>query len=163
MTEVIVRPGRRMGESDSLSADRERAAVRRGLRPLLEPNERIDYAFRATAGPRGAVWLGPSANHGGAALVAPVLLAAARALKVMNVIVVVTDRAIVLVRASQFAERPVEVIARLPRQTQIGPFAGRGWITLHGTRMWVRDVPDLLDVQAADQEMGYDTGPPAIW
>jgi hypothetical protein len=81
----------------------------------------------------------------------------------MNVIVAVTDRAIVLVRASQFAERPRQVIARLPRQTQIGPFEGRGWITLNGVRMWVRDVPDLLDVQAADQAMGYDTGPPAIW
>lgn len=129
----------------------------RGLRVFLEPDERIDYAFRATAGPRGAVWLGPAPKNGGAILIAPVLLAAARALNVTNVIVAVTDRAIVLVRASQFAEHPREVMARLPRQTQLGPFEGRGWITLNGMHMWVRDVSDLQEVQAADHAVGFET------
>jgi hypothetical protein len=143
-----------------LNDDRRRAWVTRGLRPFLEPSERIHYAFLATAGPRGAVWLGPAPNTGGAVVVAPVLLAAARALKVMNLVVAVTDRSIVLVRTSQFAEHPREVIARLPRQTRLGPFEGRGWITVNGMRMWVRDVPDLLEVQDADHAVGFETGPP---
>jgi hypothetical protein len=137
--------------------------VTRGLRAFLEPDERVDYAFRATGGPRGAVWLGPTPNSGGAIILAPVLLGAARVLNVTNVIVAVTDRAIVLVRASQFAEHPREVIARLPRQTQLGPFEGRGWITLNGMHMWVRDVSDLLEVQAADHAVGFETGPPDYW
>jgi hypothetical protein len=143
-----------------LGEDRRRAWVTRGLGAFLEPDERIDYAFRATAGPRGTAWLGPAPNNGGAVVFAPVLLAAARALKVMNIIVAVTDRAIVLVRASQFAEHPRDVIARLPRHTQLGPFEGRGWITLNGLRMWVRDVSDLLEVQDADHAAGFETGPP---
>lgn len=94
---------------------------------------------------------------------APVLVPLARALKVRNYIVAVTDRAVVLIEASQFAERPKAIVARLPRQTPLGPFEGRGWITLHGIRMWVRDVAGLLAVQGADHAIGHDTGPPEFW
>jgi hypothetical protein len=154
----IAGPG--TSHTGDLNDDRRRAWVTRGLGAFLEPGERVHYAFRATAGPRRAIWLGPTPSNGSAVLFAPVLLAAARALKVMNLVVAVTDRAIVVVRTSQFGEHPREVVARLPRQTQLGPFEGRGWITLGGMRMWVRDVPDLLEVQDADHAVGFETGPP---
>jgi hypothetical protein len=31
---------------------------------------------------------------------------------------------------------------------------------VNGMRMWVRDVPDLLEVQDADHAVGFETGPP---
>jgi hypothetical protein len=138
--------------------------VRHGLERFLERGERIEHVLRATSGPRAAVWLGsaPKSTAQGTLLV-PVLIPLARALKVRNYIIAVTDRAILLIAASQFAEHPRELIARLPRRTPLGPFEGRGWITVNGIRLWVRDVAGLRVVQEADRAIGHETGPPDFW
>ncbi len=128
----------------------------RNLAPFLEPGERVKHAFRATSGPRGTRWLSVrNANS---------LLGAAVGLR--NYVVAVTDRAVVILRTSRvrFIPIPNGVIMRLPRATRLGPFAGNGDITVGGIQMYVWDLSDLLAVQAADNEIGYECpAPPSPW
>jgi hypothetical protein len=67
-------------------------------------------------------------------------------------IVCVTDGAIYVLRGTKFAIKPREVIATLPRATQLGPVSGR-WakIQLMDERHWVhqRFHPEII---AADLE-----------
>ena len=70
---------------------------------------------------------------------ATILLSACARSKVRNHIVAVTNRAILLAAVSLLAELPLDLAARLPRQTPLGPFEGRGWITVNGIRLctWI--------------------------
>jgi hypothetical protein len=69
-------------------------------------------------------------------------------------IVVVTDDAIYLLKAGKFRPaQPKELVAKLPRQQQLGPVKGL-WSAVHlnGERHWVHKRFHK-DVEAADQAM----------
>lgn len=66
---------------------------------------------------------------------------------------VVTQDAIYVLRNSKFTMKPKEILATLPRQTQIGPLSGLwGGATLMGERHWIHKRFHK-DVAAADAEM----------
>jgi hypothetical protein len=75
-------------------------------------------------------------------------------------IVVVTDEAIYVLRSSKFLIKPKELVATLPRQTQLGPVSGLWAKTdLLGERHWVHKRFHK-DVQAADA-VAFAAGPGA--
>jgi hypothetical protein len=86
-----------------------RDKLRERARPLLEPGEKIEEVFLAQ---NGSPWM---LGLGGGLLM--LLFAKPR-------VVVVTDRAVVLFRQSKLTATPTELLARLPRTTQIGPVKG---------------------------------------
>ena len=66
--------------------------------------------------------------------------------------IVVTDRSILVFRQAKFSVTPKRMLERLPRQTQLGPFNGRGsWgrIELNGQKLWIRRRFQA-DVKSAD-------------
>jgi hypothetical protein len=73
-------------------------------------------------------------------------------------IVCVTDDAIYVLRSSKVRNAPKEVIARLPRQQQLGPVSGL-WakIDIGGERHWV-NKRFHSDIEAADR--GLSGAPP---
>lgn len=83
-------------------------------------------------------------------------------------IIAVTDRSVVVFRAGRFRpSRPKELLARLPRQTRLGPAQGRLWGKLHvaGQRMWIHRR-FFKQVAAADAPLlapppGAPASPPA--
>jgi len=71
--------------------------------------------------------------------------------------VVVTDDAIYVLESTKFSGggHPKAVVARLPRNTQLGPVSGRwGEINLMGKRCWVHKRFHAL-VAAADSAVGF--------
>jgi hypothetical protein len=92
--------------------------------PFLEPGEQVQEAFSALAG--FSPWLRA--------------LGALAALLSKPRIVVVTDKAVLVMRAGRLlGTRPLELLARLPRATRIGPLSGQLWMktTLNGETVWI--------------------------
>ncbi|MDQ1375822.1 MAG: hypothetical protein QOJ09_3160 [Actinomycetota bacterium] len=109
-------------------------------RPYLEDGEQIEQAFLAQTGP--TPWL--------MALIG----ALAMMLAVKRRIIVVTDRAIVVLAAGAWTgTNPKSLVTRLPRQTRLGPLSGLwGRIELGGQKMWVHKRFHK-DVEAADAKV----------
>jgi hypothetical protein len=114
-------------------------------RSYLEDGEQVEQVFLAQTGP--TPWL--------MALIGAIAMAFATKRR----IVLVTDRAIVLLHASAWTgTTPKSVVARLPRQTRIGPLSGVwGKTELNGQRTWI-NKRFFKDVEAADARL---TAPPA--
>jgi hypothetical protein len=113
------------------------------VRPMLEPGEQVQEVFITQTGP-SPYW---------AVLTYLIFFAVKRR------IIVVTDRAIVIVRAGTFMGTTAkEVIGRLPRATRLGPVSGL-WakITINGERNWVHKRFHG-DINRADSAVG---APPA--
>lgn len=112
-----------------------RDKIKQNAQPYLEPGETIQAAFPATSG------------------ISPYLLAITYLLffLVKNVVIVVTDRRILVLKASAMsATKPKEVLGTFPRETKLGPVSGiYAKINLGGTQYYVhRRFHD--DVKAAD-------------
>ena len=93
------------------------------VRPMLEPGEQIQEVFVTQTGP-SPYWA---------------LLTYLIFFTVKRRIIVVTDRAIVVVRAGSFMGTTAkEVLARLPRATRIGPLSGL-WAKaeINGEKQWI--------------------------
>jgi hypothetical protein len=106
------------------------------VRPMLEPGEQVQEVFITQTGPSPYIFFA-----------------------VKRRIIVVTDRAIVVVRAGTFTGTSAkEVIGRLPRVTRLGPVSGL-WakITLNGETNWVHKRFHG-DITRADSAVG---APPA--
>ncbi len=107
--------------------------------PYLEPGEQVRHVFMGQTGP--SPWF--------AALSYLIVVLAGK-----YFIFVVTDRAIVVLRASKLVpSKPKALEVRLPRATQLGPVSGIwGATQALGQRVWVhkRFHKDLL---AADTEL----------
>lgn len=107
--------------------------------PYLEPGEEVRHVFMGQTGP--SPWF--------AALSWWIVLFAGK-----YFIFVVTDRAVLVLRASKLIpSKPKDIEARLPRATQLGPVSGMwGQTNALGQRVWVhkRFHKDLL---AADNEL----------
>ncbi len=111
--------------------------------PFLEPGEQVRQVFMAQSGPSPLFAL----------LSYWIVIIAGR-----YVIVVVTDQAIVVLRASKLRPSfPKSPLLRLPRAAQLGPVSGM-WGKLHlgGERYWVhkRFHKDLV---AADADLAAQT------
>ena len=121
-----------------------RDKLRTKVQPFLEPGESIEEVFPAQAASPWMVGLG-----GGLFIV---LLGQPRT-------IVVTDRAVVVLRQSKASLTPKGVLARLPRNTRIGPVSGLWAKTeLNGQRLWIHRRFHK-DVTAADAALG-NTGAP---
>jgi hypothetical protein len=109
-------------------------------RPYLEDGEQPEQAFLAQTGP--TPWL------------MAFLGALAMLLAVKRRIVVVTDRAIVVLHASAWTgTTPKNLVARLPRQQRIGPLSGVwGKTEIGGERMWIHKRFQK-DVEEADAKL----------
>jgi hypothetical protein len=112
---------------------RERAA------PFLEPGEQVRQVFMAQSGPSPlfalvSYWIVIIAGH--------------------YAIVVVTDRAVVVLRAGKLRPSvPKAPLQRLPRSTRLGPVSGLwGKVQLGGERYWVHKRFHK-DVEAADADL----------
>lgn len=119
-----------------------REKLTQNAQPFLEPGEQVHHAFAAQSGL--SPWLG-----GGALALA--------AIKHHGIIV--TDRAIVVVRTGKMAAGDVkEVERRLPRSTQIGPVKGI-WAKTNtlGEKMYIHKRFHK-DVEAADAELAAGAG-----
>ena len=116
-----------------------RDKLRERAQPFLEPGETIQTVFMAQTGP--TPWLA-----GAVGALIYVFIAKYR-------VVVVTERAVVLLKAGAFRpSKPKEVVSRLPRTTPIGPFDGKIWgkVTIDGERHWVhRRFKDDVERAAA--------------
>ena len=115
-----------------------RDKLRERAQPYLEPGETVQAVFLAQTGP--TPWL---AGAFGAIIYA--FLAKYR-------VVVVTDQAIILLKAGAFApSKPKELEQRLPHDTRLGPMEGKVWgkVQLAGERHWVHRR-FRADVEAAD-------------
>lgn len=113
-------------------------------KPYLEPGEEVRHVFMGQTGP--SPWF--------AALSYWIVLIAGK-----YFIFVVTDRAILVLRASKLIpSKPKDVEARLPRNTQLGPVKGI-WGETHalGQRVWV-NKRFHKDLMAADAELGQMGG-----
>ncbi len=109
------------------------------VQPYLEPGEQVQQVFMGQTGPSPlfsliSYWI--------------VLIAG------KYYIFAVTDRAILVVRASKMMPaKPKELEARLPRATQIGPVSGLwGKTTALGQRIWV-NKRFHKDIDAADAHL----------
>lgn len=115
-----------------------REKLRERAQPHLEPGEEIQSVFLAQTGP--TPWLA-----GAIGALIYFFVAKYR-------VVVVTDRSIVLLNAGAFVPtKPKGVFARLPRNTQLGPYEAKVWgkVVLGDTRHWVHRR-FKGDVEAAD-------------
>lgn len=127
---------------------------------FLEPDEAIIRWFNAGSGPPWAVWLaGVELPDLRSAMLLPLTLI----LRVRKYWVLLTDRSVVVLRLNALTGKPHRLELRLPRRTQLGPFAGRGWIQLGPIRMFAFEVGDKQAIQAADEEMGFPRPVPGIW
>lgn len=107
--------------------------------PYLEPGEQVRHVFMGQTGP--SPWF--------SALSYWIVLTSGKFF-----IFVVTDRAILVLRASKLVtSKPKDIEARLPRATQLGPVTGI-WAPTHalGQRVWVHKRFHK-DVLAADTEL----------
>lgn len=98
--------------------------------PFLDPGEEIQHVVMAEAG--SPPWLFFGALLGLGALFVWWLM--------RPLIIAVTDQRLVILRGSRFRPSfPKEVIARLPRQTRLGPTKGRLWarVDVAGQRVWI--------------------------
>jgi hypothetical protein len=117
-----------------------RDKLRERSQPLLEPGEPIEQIFMAQTGPTPYLQ----------AVLSPLILLSI----IKRRIVVVTDRAVVVLAAGRLAgTTPKDVAVRLPRQTPIGPVSGL-WakIVLNDERMWV-NKRFHKDVDQADAQL----------
>lgn len=108
--------------------------------PYLEPGETVQHVFMGQTGPN-PMW---------ALLTYWIML-----IKGKYFIFTVTDRAILVIRASKWVpSKPKELEARLPRATRIGPVSGM-WGETHalGQRVWI-NKRFHKDVEAADAALG---------
>jgi len=116
---------------------RDKLAAR--VQPYLEPGEQVRHVFMGQTGP--SPWF--------ALLTYWIMLISGK-----YFIFAVTDRAILVVRASKWMpSKPKALEARLPRATMIGPVKGL-WGESHalGQRVWIHKRFHN-DVLAADQEL----------
>ena len=116
-----------------------RDKLRERAQPFLETGETIEQVFPAQA---GSPWM---LGLGGGLLM--LLFAKPRD-------VVVTDRSVVVLRQSKLTATPKELLARLPRNTAIGPVSGI-WAktTLNGEKLWIHRRFHK-DVTTADAAVG---------
>ena len=108
--------------------------------PMLEPGEQIHHVFMAQTGPNP--WLGALTNL--------------MWFWVKTYVIVVTDRAIVVLRASTWVpSKPKAFYKRLPRVTVLGPVDGLwGKMSIEGERFYVHKRFHK-DVTAADQQIAH--------
>ena len=115
-----------------------RDKVERNVQPYLEPGETVQAVALGTSGP----------NPWFLVLTGYLLL-----LFMKYVIIVATDRRILVLRASAFAPtKPKEVLGTFPRDTKLGDVSGvYGKVTIGGTRYFVhrRFHGDLRKADAA--------------
>ncbi len=119
-----------------------RDQLRKRVQPVLQPGEALEQIFIAQGGM--TPWVANLPLFG--ALGALVMQS-----WVSRRIIAVTDRAVVVIQASKFAATsPRRVVARLPRQTTIGPVGGV-WakVRLGNEVLWVHRRFHK-DVAAAD-------------
>lgn len=123
--------------------------------PYLEPGEEVRQVFMAESG--APPWLFFGILLGLGALVVIWLM--------RPLIIAVTDRSVVVLRATRFrVAAPKELVARLPRQTRLGPVNGKLWakLDLAGQRVWVHRR-FFKEVQAADAPLlAPPSGAPAM-
>jgi hypothetical protein len=127
-------------------AIRDKMAER--AQPFLEAGEQIRQVMMAQTG--------PSPYFAFLSYLILLLMAQMR-------MIVVTDRAIVVLKASKMLSgRPKSLIARYPRNMPLGPVTGSLWtpVTLGGDRMWVHRRFHK-DIRAADEEAGMGKAPEA--
>jgi hypothetical protein len=100
-----------------------RDKIRERAQPLLEPGENIEEVFLAQEGKGWMLGLG-----GGLLLL----------LFAKPLVVVVSDRAIVVFRQSKLTATPKDLLARLPRTTRFGPVK-RIWakVPLSGKQIYI--------------------------
>ncbi|MDQ2983941.1 MAG: hypothetical protein M3R70_08485 [Actinomycetota bacterium] len=112
-----------------------REKIRESAAPFVEQGETIQAVFNAQTGPNPN-WV----------FLTPIIMFFAK-----YVVVVVTDRRILILRASAFRPTVAKSVAgELPRRTKLGPLSGLwGSIDLDGTRYWVHRR-FFKDVDAAD-------------
>ena len=111
------------------------------MQPFLEPGEQVQQVFQAQTGP-SPWWM----------FLTNVIIFATK-----WHVVAVTDRAIVVARSPWWvATKPKELVARLPRSTQLGPMKGLWGGPLHltpdGKKSWVHKRFHK-DVEAADMAL----------
>lgn len=123
--------------------------------PYLEPGEEVRQVFMAESG--APPWLFFGILLGLGALVVVWLM--------RPLIIAVTDRSVVVFRATRFrVATPKELVARLPRQTRLGPVNAKLWakLDLAGQRVWVHRR-FFKEVQAADEPLlAPPSGAPAV-
>ncbi|HEY8524709.1 MAG TPA: hypothetical protein VIL48_07095 [Acidimicrobiales bacterium] len=127
-----------------------RDKLRDRMQPFLEPGEQVQHAFIVQTGP-SPYWM---------------LLTSLVMFTTKWYVVAVTDRAIVVARAPWWmASKPKQVVARLPRNTQLGPvsglWAGPLYLTPDGKKSWVHKRFHK-DVEAADAAL-HASGTPAAY
>ena len=104
--------------------------------PLLPPGSHIRHTFVCQTGP--SPWF--------------FLLTYLTIFWISYRIVCITDDAIYVLRSTKLTFKPRELVATLPRQTQLGPVSGLwGKIELMGERHWVHKRFHK-DIEAADHE-----------
>lgn len=116
--------------------------LRSRVAPFLEPGEEIHHVILAEAGASPWMRLGVVIGFG-----VWVMLLLMRPL-----IIAVTDRSVVVLRAGRIRSATAKsVLARLPRQTRLGPAGGAMWAKVHvaGQRLWIHRR-FFKDVAAAD-------------
>jgi hypothetical protein len=124
-----------------------RDLIQKNAGKLLEPGETIQAVFN--------VQTGPNPNY---AFVSSLVAFFA---KYFNVIV--TDRRILLAKASMWRRSAIrDVVQTPPRETRLGPFSGRLWskLELGGNRYWVHRR-FRKDVEAADAQLETRAAQPA--
>ena len=115
---------------------RDKLATR--AQPFLDPGEKIQAVFLAQTGP--SPWLA-----GAFGVLIYAFIAKYR-------VVVATDRAIVVLKAGAMAPaKPKDVVERLPRNTELGPFTASIWgkVMLADERHWV-NRRFKSDIETAD-------------
>jgi hypothetical protein len=125
-------------------AIRDKMAAR--ARPFLEPDEQVRHVFIGQTGPSPYF-----------ALLSYLILIFFAKMRM----VIVTDRAIVVLHASKWMPaRPKRLVTRIPRNTALGPVRGALWapVQLGPERVWVHKRFHK-DVQAADLDIGADKPP----
>ena len=126
-----------------------RDKLRERAQPLLEPGENIEEVFLAQEGKSWMLGLG-----GGILLL----------LFAKPLVVVVTDRSVVVFRQSKLTATPKGRLARLPRNTKIGPVKGL-WskVVLNGVQVYIHRRFHN-DVKRADAQLAeaneHSTGEP---
>jgi hypothetical protein len=116
-----------------------RDKLSRNVQPYLEPDERVQAVFPGTS---RSPWFLPLTGYVFFFLIAK------------YVIIAVTDRRILLLKANPFATtKPKQSLGSFPRETRLGPVSGiYGKIKLGGTRYYVhrRFHEDIKAADAAD-------------
>jgi hypothetical protein len=119
------------------------ARLEKQARPYLEPDERVDAAFRVQSGP-SPYWVFLSAW---------ILLFAAR-----NHLIVATDRAIVVLDSTMWMQ-PKRLRERYPRNVQLGPTSGLwGSVMLDNNKKYWVHRRFKKYVAAADAALAHGRG-----